>query len=191
MDIEIFPLSGANKGLTSQHEPAATGEPSINLFTFLQLITKMHLLHRKKQVSLINSYLKQPRRAWLLDLLEFHAWGHGLGHQQRNEDGSYPAPISSDEVNSERAHWHALSPTWGSKQLGIVRLHRNSDSKKWAAGKGWHLRSIREGLACYSAGMSTSMTWNFKFVTVSGNAYHDVTQNCMTSEYNINFAVTA
>jgi hypothetical protein len=32
---------------------------------------------------------------------------------------------------------------------------------------------IREELACYSAGMSTHMKRNFKFVNVSGNAYHD------------------
>ena len=32
---------------------------------------------------------------------------------------------------------------------------------------------IREELACYSAGMSTNMKCNFKFVNVSGNAYHD------------------
>jgi hypothetical protein len=33
---------------------------------------------------------------------------------------------------------------------------------------------IREELVCYSTGMSTSMKQNFKFVNISGNAYHDV-----------------
>ncbi len=33
---------------------------------------------------------------------------------------------------------------------------------------------IREELGCYSAGMSTNMKRNFKFVNVSGNAYHDI-----------------
>jgi hypothetical protein len=35
---------------------------------------------------------------------------------------------------------------------------------------------IREELACYSTGMSTSMKQNFKFIRISGNAYHNVTQ---------------
>jgi hypothetical protein len=50
---------------------------------------------------------------------------------------------------------------------------------------------IREELVCYSTGMSTNMTQNFKFVNISGSAYHDVTQNCMTNEYNINCAAVA
>jgi hypothetical protein len=50
---------------------------------------------------------------------------------------------------------------------------------------------IREELACYFTGMSTSMKQNFKFVNISGNAYHDVTQDCMTNKYNINCAAAA
>jgi hypothetical protein len=50
---------------------------------------------------------------------------------------------------------------------------------------------IREELACYFTGMSTGMKRNFKFVNISGNAYHDVTQNCMTNKYNINCAAAA
>ncbi len=50
---------------------------------------------------------------------------------------------------------------------------------------------IREELACYSTSMSTSMKPNFKFVNISGNAYHNVTQNCMTNKYNINCAAAA
>jgi hypothetical protein len=50
---------------------------------------------------------------------------------------------------------------------------------------------IREELACYSPGMSTSMKQNFKFVNISGNAYHDVTQNCITNKYDINCAAVA
>jgi hypothetical protein len=50
---------------------------------------------------------------------------------------------------------------------------------------------IREESACYSTGMSTSMKQNFKFVNISSNAYHDVTQNCMTNENNINCAAAA
>jgi hypothetical protein len=33
---------------------------------------------------------------------------------------------------------------------------------------------IREELACYSKGMSTSMKQNFKFINISRNAYHNV-----------------
>jgi hypothetical protein len=50
---------------------------------------------------------------------------------------------------------------------------------------------IREKLACYSTGMSTSMKQNFEFVNISGIAYHDVTQNCMTNKSNINCAAAA
>jgi hypothetical protein len=45
---------------------------------------------------------------------------------------------------------------------------------------------IREELACYSAGMSTNMKCNFKFVNVSGNAYHDITTTCVELDYNMN-----
>jgi hypothetical protein len=49
----------------------------------------------------------------------------------------------------------------------------------------------REELACYSTGMYTSMKQIFKFVNISGSAYHDVKQTCMTNEYNINCAAAA
>ncbi len=45
---------------------------------------------------------------------------------------------------------------------------------------------IREELACYSAGMSTNIKRNFKFVNVSGNAYHDITTTCIELDYNMN-----
>jgi hypothetical protein len=38
---------------------------------------------------------------------------------------------------------------------------------------------IREELTCYSAGMSTNMKCNFKFVNISGNAYHDIMTTCI------------
>jgi hypothetical protein len=50
---------------------------------------------------------------------------------------------------------------------------------------------IREELACYSAGMTTNMKRNFKFVNISGNAYHDVTAACVVEDYNINIAAAA
>jgi hypothetical protein len=42
---------------------------------------------------------------------------------------------------------------------------------------------IREDLACYSAGMSTSMKRNFKFVNIAGNVYNDVTDECVENDY--------
>jgi hypothetical protein len=45
---------------------------------------------------------------------------------------------------------------------------------------------IRKELACYSAGMSTNMKRNFKFVNISGNAYHDITTTCVELDYNMN-----
>ena len=50
---------------------------------------------------------------------------------------------------------------------------------------------IREELACYSAGITTNMKRNFKFVNISGNAYHDVTAECVVEDYNINIAGAA
>jgi hypothetical protein len=38
---------------------------------------------------------------------------------------------------------------------------------------------IWEELACYSAGMSSKMKQNFKFVNIFGNAYSDVTGRCL------------
>ena len=45
---------------------------------------------------------------------------------------------------------------------------------------------IREELACYSAGMSSKMKQNFKFVNISGTAYNDVTGRCLEEDYNVN-----
>ena len=42
---------------------------------------------------------------------------------------------------------------------------------------------IREDLACYSVGMSTSMKRNFKFVNIAGNIYNDITEECVDREY--------
>ncbi len=50
---------------------------------------------------------------------------------------------------------------------------------------------IREELVCYSARMTTNMKRNFKFVNISGNAYHDVPTTCVMEDYNINCAAAA
>ncbi len=50
---------------------------------------------------------------------------------------------------------------------------------------------IHEELACYSAGMTTNMKRNFKFVNISGNAYHDITTKCVEEDYNTNCMAAA
>ncbi len=50
---------------------------------------------------------------------------------------------------------------------------------------------IWEELLCYSAGMTTNMKRNFKFVNILGNAYNDVTMTCVMEDYNINCAAAA
>jgi hypothetical protein len=89
-----------------------------------------------------------------------------------------------------RINTHSL----GSGGANALALSGYSDTQiqKMGHWKGITFKEyIREELACYSTGMSTSMKQNFKFVNISGNAYHDVTQNCMTNKYNINCAAAA
>ncbi len=50
---------------------------------------------------------------------------------------------------------------------------------------------IMEELACYSAGMSSKMKQNFKFVNILGTAYNDVTGKCLEEDYNINLSMAA
>ena len=50
---------------------------------------------------------------------------------------------------------------------------------------------IREELVCYLAGMTKNMKQNFKFVTVLGNAYHNVTATYIVEDYNLNCTAAA
>ena len=50
---------------------------------------------------------------------------------------------------------------------------------------------IRKVLNCFLERMTRSMKRNFKFVNVSGGAYHDVTAECVKLDYNINCAAAA
>ncbi len=50
---------------------------------------------------------------------------------------------------------------------------------------------IREELANYSDGMSTTMKTKFNFMNVSGNAFRDITDTVMSMEYNTEFNVAA
>jgi hypothetical protein len=58
-----------------------------------------------------------------------------------------------------------------------IQTHKYEKMGRW---KGETFKEyIREKLACYSAGMSTNMKCNLKFVNVSGNAHHDITTTCV------------
>ena len=50
---------------------------------------------------------------------------------------------------------------------------------------------IRKELACYLEGMTKNMKRNFKFVNISGHAYHNVTTKFFDEDYNINCTVAA
>ncbi len=43
---------------------------------------------------------------------------------------------------------------------------------------------VYEGLSCFSEGMSRSMQQSFRFVNVAGNAFHDITDTLVQTEYN-------
>ncbi len=45
---------------------------------------------------------------------------------------------------------------------------------------------IREELACFLDGMSTSMKKQFEFINVAGNAFRKVTDELMEWDYNVN-----
>jgi hypothetical protein len=47
---------------------------------------------------------------------------------------------------------------------------------------------IREELACFSDGMSTSMKKQFEFVNVAGNALSKITDELMERDYNVNIS---
>jgi hypothetical protein len=55
---------------------------------------------------------------------------------------------------------------------------------------GWHGATfkeyIREELACFLDGMSTSMKKQFEFVNVAGNAFRKITEELMERDYNVN-----
>jgi len=46
---------------------------------------------------------------------------------------------------------------------------------------------IREELANYSDGMSTTMRTKFNFMNIAGNAYRDITDTALTMEYNTEY----
>jgi hypothetical protein len=47
---------------------------------------------------------------------------------------------------------------------------------------------IREELHVFSQGMSKHMKKHFRFVNISGGVYHDITDEVVATEYNVNAA---
>jgi hypothetical protein len=50
---------------------------------------------------------------------------------------------------------------------------------------------IREELACFSEGLSTSMKKNFDFVNIPGNVFNTITDKLLTRKYKINVSLAA
>ena len=47
---------------------------------------------------------------------------------------------------------------------------------------------IREELHVFSKGMSNDMKQHFRFVNISGGAYHDITNTVIAMDYTVNAA---
>ena len=50
---------------------------------------------------------------------------------------------------------------------------------------------IREELACFSKGMSTSMKTKFDFVNIAGNAFNTITDDLIDREYDVNVSAAS
>ena len=85
----------------------------------------------------------------------------------------------------ERIDMHSLQSS-GANALALLG-YLDAIIRKMGCWKGATFKEyILKELACYSTGMSMNMNPTFKFVNVSGNAYHNVTTTCFENEYNIN-----
>jgi hypothetical protein len=73
----------------------------------------------------------------------------------------------------------ALPSEQGCECIGAIGLLRHTDTKMGHWKGATFKEYICEELACYSTGMTTNMKRNFKFVNISGNAYHDITTTCV------------
>jgi hypothetical protein len=97
---------------------------------------------------------------------------------------------STRGIPIKRINMHSLR-SGGANALALSG-YSDIQIKKMGHWKGATFKEyIRKELACYSAGMTTNMKRNFKFVNISGNAYHDVTTKCVEEDYNINYAAAA
>ena len=90
----------------------------------------------------------------------------------------------------ERIDTHLLRS--GSANALALSGYSNTQTQKMGRWKGATFKAyIRKELTCYLEGMTKNMTQNFKFVNISGNAYHDVTAKCFEEDYNINCTLAA
>jgi hypothetical protein len=92
---------------------------------------------------------------------------------------------STRGISIDRVDTHSLQ-SGGANALALSG-YSDTQIQKMGRWKGATFKEyIREELACYSAGMSTKMKQNFKFVNISGNAYNDVTRKCLEEDYTVN-----
>ncbi len=97
---------------------------------------------------------------------------------------------SARGIPIERINAHSLQ-SGGANALALSD-YSNTQIQKMGRWKGATFKEyIREELACSSVGMTTNMKRNFKFVNVSGNAYHDIMTKCVEEDYNVNYAAAA
>jgi hypothetical protein len=91
----------------------------------------------------------------------------------------YPATRG---IPIERIDTHSL---WsGGANAVALSGYSNTQIQKIGRWKGATFKEyVCEELVCYSAGMTTNMKQNFKFVNISGNAYHEVMAKCVKDDY--------
>ena len=86
-------------------------------------------------------------------------------------------PISSVDTHSLRS---------GGANALALSGYSDTQIQKMGRWRGKRFKEyIRDDSACYSVGMGTSMKRNFKFVNIAGNVYNDVTEECITNEYDV------
>jgi hypothetical protein len=107
MDIENLSSLGVKEGSASQHEPMAADASSIELFTFLQLILKTHLSHKKKQVTLIKLMFETASQGVLTD---------NYGGNKSNRQGY------KDDLISVLQLYEILNTIWKSMTLEETTL---------------------------------------------------------------------
>ncbi len=97
---------------------------------------------------------------------------------------------STRGIPIERIDTHSLRS--GGANAFALSGYSDTQIQKMGRWKGATFKEyIWEELACYSVGMTTNMKKNFKFVNVSGNAYHDITTKCVEEDYDVNYAAAA
>ena len=80
--------------------------------------------------------------------------------------------IDTHSLNSGGANALSLSG-YSDRQIQKMGRWRGATFKEY----------IREELACFSEGMSKNMRRKFNFVNIAGEAYHDVTNAVLVTEY--------